>query len=330
MKVLLTDMRHCSIEEEKKKILCPLGVKIETVFSESEEELIRNGRGAVAFLVSYARITSRVMESLPKLRVISKYGVGVDNIDTEAATRFGIYVTNVPDYCIEEVALHALSLILVGVRRICFYAQEIKRGYWPLNLQSREIPRLSEMNLGLFGFGRIARKLSLYMERVVNHIYFYDPYIKDYDNKYGKCSSVATLDELFRRSQIISIHVPLNSETERVVGERVLSKARGIVLINTSRAEIVERKAVLKFMDSGGVLFFGTDVFWQEPPDFNSRRQMEFLKRDNVLVTPHIGWYSTKSERIVRRYAAMEVARVLKGHKPKNLVNKDVLYRQRR
>lgn len=328
MRVLVTDMRHLSIEEEK-KVLAPLGVEIVTSFSKSEEELISNGRGAAGFLVSYAMITGRVMESLPELKIVSKYGVGVENIDIETATRLGIYVTNVPDYCIEEVALHTLALILAGLRKVCHFAEEVKTKRWSMSPETENIPRLSGLCLGLLGFGRIAKKLSIFMQNLVESIYFYDPYIEDCESNPVRCSRVETLDELFKRSHIVSVHVPLSSETVGLIDERVLSNARGIMLINTSRAEIVVREAVIKSLNSGRVSFFGSDVFWQEPPDYGSRWQMQFLQRDDVLVTPHVGWYSRESEKVVRRSAAMEIARVIKRQTPKNLINKDVLSRPR-
>ncbi len=328
MKVLVTDMRHLSIEEEE-KVLAPLGVKIDTTFSESEEDLIRNGKGAIAFLASYAEITRRVMESLPELKIISKYGVGVDNIDIEAATNLGIFVTNVPDYCVEEVALHTLSLILVGLRRVCYYGGEVKGKRWNVNIENENIKRLSLLSLGLLGFGRIARRLSLYMESLVKDIYFYDPFIKSYNRDLNNFYALRSIDELFKRAHIISIHIPLNENTERLVDERVLSEAQGIILVNSSRAEIVDRMAVMKSLESGEVLFFASDVFWEEPPNFKDMSQLKFLQRRDVLITPHIGWYSKESERLLRRSAAMEVARVIKGYKPKNLVNRDVLYHTR-
>jgi D-3-phosphoglycerate dehydrogenase len=143
MKILITDMRHASAAEER-KVLEPMGVEVDTTFCADEEDLIRNGRGAVGLLVSCARVSRRVLEALPGLKVVVKYGVGVDNIDIPAARSVGVAVANVPDYCVQEVALR----------------------------------RPSSVCLGLLGFGRIARQLASYAAPMVSRTVFFDPHVQ--------------------------------------------------------------------------------------------------------------------------------------------------------
>lgn len=320
MKVLVTDRRHASLEEEK-KVLEPLGVEVVDGLCQTEEDLINKGKGAVGFLVSYARVTERVMEALPELSIIVKYGVGVDNVDLEAARRLGKYVANVPDYGIEEVALQALSLILVGLRKTCYFGGEVRRKNWIENPDTEIIYRLSRQNLGLVGFGRIARKLGFFMENLVDKIYFYDPYLKELPDLSDKYQSLESLSGIFSKAKLVSIHAPLTSATRGMINQESLSRAEEVILVNTSRADIIDRSALEDALNAQKVIFYGADVFWGEPPDFQDPEIDRFLKRKDVLVTPHVGWYSRESEKDLRRKAAEEVARVIKGSKPLNLVN---------
>lgn len=320
LKVLITDMRHSSIAEEK-AVLEPAGVTIDTTFSETEEDLIKNGQGALGFLVSYAQVTRKVMEALPELKVVVKYGIGVDNIDIQAATELGKYVANVPDFCIEEVALQALSLVSSGLRMTHFFGGEVKKRHWLEDVTSEAIERPSLLNLGLVGFGKIARKFASYMENIVSKIYYFDPYISEFDGGKEQYERIADLTELFKRCQIISLHPPLTSETRGIVNREILSHAKDIILVNTSRGGVIEKCGLEYALDAGNVKFFGADVYWEEPPDFDDPWNTSFLNRKNVYVTSHVGWYSRASEREVRRKAAEEILRVIQGKKPLNLVN---------
>ncbi|MBP9015511.1 MAG: C-terminal binding protein [Candidatus Atribacteria bacterium] len=320
MKVLVTDRRHASLEEEK-KVLEPLGVEVVDGLCQTEEDLINKGRGAVGFLVSYAQITERVMKALPDLSIIVKYGVGVDNIDLGAARRLGKYVANVPDYSTEEVALQALSLLLVGLRKACYFGGEVRSRNWIENPDTEVIYRLSSQNLGLVGFGRIARKLGFFMESLINKIYFYDPYIKELPDKSSKYQSVESLPDVFSQAKLVSIHAPLNPTTRGMIDKNSLSQAKEVILVNTSRADIIDRLALEEALNSQKVIFYGADVFWGEPPNFQDPWVDRFIKRKDVLITPHVGWYSIESEKDLRRKAAEEVVRVIKGDKPLNLIN---------
>lgn len=321
IKVLVTDMRHASVAEEK-AVLEPAGAIVDTTFSATEEELIKHGQGAIGFLVSYARVTREVMEALPELKIIVKYGIGVDTIDLKAATELGKYVANVPDYCVEEVALHALSLATDGLRMTHFFAENVKNQRWIEDSSRFVIDRPSSLTLGLVGLGKLARKFAAYMQPLVSQIAYFDPYIANSDPEAQRYMRVDSLADLFETCQIISLHTPLNAETRNMINNDVLSHAQNVILINTSRGGVIEKQALVQALDSGKVKFFGADVYWEEPPDFTDPWNRDFLQRDNVYVTSHVASQSRVSEKELRRKAAQEVLRVIQGGKPLNLVNR--------
>jgi D-3-phosphoglycerate dehydrogenase / 2-oxoglutarate reductase len=316
IKVLVTDRRHASLENER-AILEPLGVDVVDKFSESEDELIENGRGAIGMLVSYAKITRRVMKSLPELKIAVKYGVGYDNLDTKAAAELGVYTVNVPDYCVEEVALQALAHVMNGLRFTHYFSAEVRNGIWAKDPAAIcTLHRPSGMTAGFVGYGRIARCLSGYLRPIVGSMKFFDPFVPSAEGV-AKCESV---EELFGACDIVSLHSPLSAQTKGIVGNGPLSGARGCILVNTSRAGLVDRTALLGALDSGKVGFFGADVGWEEPLAMDVPENAALVGRSNVSITPHMGWYSVESEKDVRSKAAMEIARVIKGGKPLHIV----------
>lgn len=321
MKVLITDKRHGSIREER-AVLEPEGVVIESAFCRSEEELIRRGRGAAAFLVAFAPITRRVMQSLPELELIVRYGVGVDNVDVDAARELGKLVARVPDYCVDEVATHAMALVLAGLRGLCRLSQAIKDGEW-INHPEEKLRRPTALTAGIVGAGRIGRRVGEMLQPLVGGISYYDPFApvgaagevhRSISREFHRgWQRVESLPELVRRSQILTIHAPLNEKTRDLIDAEVLAEADGLILINTARAGLVNREALEAALNEGRVRFFGGDVFWQEPADYSDPRTTAFLQRRDVLITPHMAWYSEESEREVRRKAAEEVLRFLRG-----------------
>jgi len=321
MRVLLTDMLHPHANVEK-SVLESHGIKLDTTFSRNEDELIINAREADGLLVSSANINKRVIENLEKTKVIVKYGIGVDNIDIKTAEEKGIVVANVPNFCIEEVALHALSLMLMATRCIHTSSSFVKNGIWQRDPSIWQIHRFSEKSIGLMGFGKIARKLGRYLEPLIEGpVFFYDPYIPQKDTPdVDKYVRIVSLEEFFTRCSIISIHLPLTKETYHLINKNILNFARGVILINTSRAQVIEKKALVEALKKGNVSFFGSDVFWSEPPDFQNMNDRLFIEDLKTVITPHYAWYSEESEIDVRRKAAEEVLRVLLGKEPLNRI----------
>ena len=321
MKVLITDMRHARATEEE-KVFRDSGLKLDTTFSKNEDELIEHGKGAFGFLVSYANVTRRVMESLPELKVIVKYGIGVDTIDLQAATDLGKYVVNLPDYCTEEVALQALGFILNGIRMIPLFSDKVKSGQWQADPEPVIRYRLSQESLGFVGFGRIARLLASYMKGMVREVLFFDPYLPEGEAGYER---VRDLGLLFERSRIVSVHAPLTEASRGLVNKEVIARANDAILVNTSRGGLIDPEAVAWGLDTGKLSFFGSDVGWKEPLDFEDPTTRRLLADSRVQVTPHVGWCSAESARSARRLAAEEVLRVYRGGLPLNVVNREVL-----
>jgi D-3-phosphoglycerate dehydrogenase len=315
MKVLITDMRHGSAEEER-RVLEPAGVTIDATFCQGEEDLIRRGRGAFAFLVSYAAVTRRVMNQLPELKIIVKYGVGLDNVDVEAARELGKIVANMPDYCVDEAACHTLALILAGLRKLFPLAEAAKTGCWIEDPSAEKLNRPTSLAAGIVGLGRIGSRVAGYLRPLVGKILYYDPCLSSAASLPSDWESVDSLPELIERCSILSVHAPLNNTTHNLIDTRTLARANKLVLVNTSRAALIDREALESALVEGRVSFFASDVFWHEPPDYSDPATISFFKRPDVLITPHMAWYSEESEREVRRRAAEEILRFLHGEKP--------------
>jgi D-3-phosphoglycerate dehydrogenase len=271
------------------------------------------------------------LESLPDLKLIVRYGVGVDNVDVGAARELGKFVARVPDYCVDEVASHTLALILTGLRGLQPLGQAIKNGNWIKHPSEEKLRRPRSLTAGIVGLGRVGRRVAECLQPLVARILFYDPYVTTAmaaatgaaegdtaetigpQTGAGDWEAVDSLPELACRCQILSIHAPLNEHTHDLIDTRVLAEARGLILVNTSRAGLVNREAMEAALNEGQACFFGSDVFWQEPPDYSDPGTVAFLNRRDVLVTPHMAWYSEESEREVRRKAAEEILRFIRG-----------------
>lgn len=314
--VLITDMHHASDAVER-GILEDAGFTLAHAMCRSEDELIDRGRGVAAFLVSYAPVSERVLEALPDLKVVVKYGVGVDNIDRTAAARRGVVTANVPDAYSEEVAVHSLGLLLSGFRGIDRFSREVRGGVWNGDPSPWLPRRLSESRFGLLGFGRIARRLASLAAPLFGETVAFDPFVDAETVRRSGCLPVASVDELIAMSDAVSLHVPMTGETVGMVGDAQLQRAKRLIMVNTCRAVVVDRDALVDALDEDRVAFYGADVFWTEPPDMSDPTVRRLLAHPAVAVTPHSGWCSQPSERQMRRLAAEEVVRVLRGDPPR-------------
>lgn len=283
----------------------------------SEEEVIDAAREVDpdALLNQYAQVGTRVFEELPSLRAVGRYGVGFDTIDLDAATANGVQVMNVPDYCEDEVSTHAFALLLSCVRRTAFYDSKIKAGTWDWKA-GQPIHRLRGRTLGLAGFGKLPQQLAEKAEPFGFEVIVYDPYI-DHTvcEEYGV--ERVEFEELLERSDAISVHTPLTDETRGLFdGEAFAIMNEDAVLINTSRGPVVDTDALATALDTGEIDGAGLDVLPEEPPEGSA-----LLDRDDVVLTPHVAWYSEESIGDLRRETAADVGRVLRGETPKNPVN---------
>jgi D-3-phosphoglycerate dehydrogenase len=317
--VVITDYEFPDLEIER-EIFEDAGVDVVTTQADSPEDVIdvASEAGADALLVQYAQITSAVFDALEGLEVAAKYGIGTDNIDKESATKHGVKVLNVPDYCQDEVAEHALGLMFSCERKFPLFDAAVKSGTWDWN-QGSPMHRLTGNTVGVVGCGRIG---STFVEKARGFdfdVLGYDPNVAD-ETMRDRGVEPTSLEGLLARSDVVTVHVPLTDETEGMFDadafERMRSKA---ILVNTSRGPVVDTDALADALDAGELRGAGLDVLPEEPPG-----DSPLLDRDDVVLTPHVAWYSEDSIVDLRETVATDIARTLSGESPKNVVNKAV------
>ena len=320
--VAITDYVFPSLEPEQ-RVLAPLGVELRPQQCKSEEEIIALTQDADAVLNCYAKMTARVIEKLNRCKIIARYGIGVDNVDlVAAASRAGILVTNVPDYCVDEVSDHALALLLALARRIAVADGAVKAGTWDV-VSHAGIRRLRGQALGLLGFGKIAKALASKVQPLGMKVLVYDPYIEPALIARLGVQAVS-LDRLLAEADAISIHVPLSPETRNIIGQRELARMKPTAfLINTSRGGIVDEQALAEAVKAGRLGGAALDVLSVEPPPPDH----PLRQAPNIILTPHLAFYSRESVIELQTKAAEEVARALKGEPPRSPVNREVLSR---
>jgi len=313
-KVVITDYVWESLDVEK-KTLEPLADLV-ALKTKKAEEFLGEAESCDALLNTYAGpITAEVMERMPRCRIIARYGIGVDTIDLEAATRAGIIVTNNPTYCIEEVAEHAMALLLACARKVAFYDRAVRAGRWEVT-PGKPIQRLSGSTLGLVGFGNIARQVAVRAAAFGMRVLYADPFVKE--GQFDVPGKKSELDELLRESDFVSVHPPLTPQTRRMIGDNALSRMkRSAFLINCARGPIVDTDALVRALDEKKIAGCGLDTTDPEPlPDPHPLRG-----RENVIINPHVAWYSEQAMVGLQSGAPNEVRRVLSGQWPINVVN---------
>ena len=319
--VAVTDYVFSSLEPEQ-RVLAPLDVELRPAQCKSEEEIIALTQGADAVLNCYAKMTARVIESLDRCKIIARYGIGVDNVDLAAATRAKIVVTNVPDYCIDEVSDHALALLLALERQIASADHAVKGGAWDV-VAHGAIRRLRGQTLGLVGFGKIAMAVAAKARAFGLNVLAHDPYL-DAKAIAVRGAEAVEFDGLLAQSDVVSIHVPLLPETRNLIGARELARMKpSAFLINTSRGGIVDEGALAEALKAGRLAGAALDVLLVEPPPPDH----PLRNLPNVVLTPHLAFYSRESVIELQTKAAEEVARALKGEPPRSPVNPQVLGR---
>ena len=321
-KVVITDYVWESLEVEK-QTLAGLAT-IVAMKTKQPEEFLAEAADCDALLNTYAGpITAEVMMRMPKVRIIARYGIGVDTIDLAAATRAGIIVTNNPTYCIEEVAEHTMALVLACARKVPLYDRMVRAGKWELP-PGKPMFRLSGRTLGLVGFGNIARAVAARAAAFGMKIVYADPFVVD--GQFKEPGRKVELDELLRESDFVSVHPPLTPQTRGMIGDEALAKMKPTAfLVNCARGPVVNTDALVRALDAKKIAGCALDTVDPEPlPDPHPLRN-----RDNVIVTPHTAWYSEQALVGLQAGAPGEVKRVLSGEWPVNVVNRDVKGRNR-
>ena len=274
------------------------------------EAMVREYRPS-AILTCWAPVSAEAIEASARLQIVARLGVGLDNIAVDAATARGVLVTNVPDYCVEEVSDHAVGFALAWTRGLVLFDREVHAGRWsPVDARLR---RLGALTCGLVGFGRIARATARKLDAFGCRLLAHDPFFRE---DVAGVRAVA-FDELLTNSDIVIVHAPLNDGTQHLINrERIARMRHGSLLINVSRGGIVDTDAVIEALQSGQLSAAALDVLESEPAV-----PAELLRERGAMLTPHVAFSSDASLLELRRRAAEEVVRVLRGEAPRNPCN---------
>lgn len=312
------------IPDDAIKMLKPYG-KVAYAPSLLERDLIEVFRDADATILGAFQFKTSVIETAEKLKIIARFGIGVDNVDLKAATDKGVIVTNVPKIMAESVAEHTLALMLAAAKNLVVSDRCVRsdrwRKFWELGLGTE----LWGKTLGIVGLGSIGSKVAEKSKAAFNmKILVYDPYVKP--EKVKEISGeMAGLDRLLKESDVVSLHVPLTSETRHMVGEEQLRMMKkSAILINTARGQVVDQKALLKALTEKTISMVALDVLEKEPPIPDD----PLLDLDNVIFTGHIGSVTNEAFHRVWIACTKAIIDVFEGRLPQppaNIVNREVI-----
>ena len=309
-KVVVSDQVFPSVEIER-DLLSEIDAEL-LVGSGGIDEVLAMAADADGILNTYLPWDASAIARLEKCRIIARYGIGFDNVDLAAARKAGISVTNVPDYSVEEVATHALALLLSSLRRVMTADLSVRSGESSVD-SFGPIHRLSTLTVGLVGFGRIAKRIAAPLEAMGARIVGHDPYVGPGPDM----PPLLELESLLGEADVVSLHLPLTDETRGMIdSNRIGLMKQGAILVNTSRGPLVDLDAVLLALQEGHLAAAGLDVFDVEPLDPS---RIEGVP--NLIVTPHMAYYSEEALAESQRKAATQVIKVLTGQQPDYQVN---------
>ncbi|MFJ2621189.1 C-terminal binding protein [Glutamicibacter sp. NPDC087344] len=319
LKILITDCDHDSTEVEL-QVARAAGIELEVAQCRSEDDVIAAAAGFDGIVVQYAPITARVLDALPQLKAIGRYGVGVDTLDVPAATERGVLVCNVPDYGTEDVSDHAIALALTLARGTARLDREVRAGNFSLE-SIKPLHRFNSRVFGVFGLGLIGAATARKAKGLGYEVIGFDP-VREPGTVTEEGVAVVSREELLQRADVISLHVPLNTHTHHLVNDEFLSAVKdGAVLINTCRGGVVDTQAVVRALESGKLYGAGLDVFEQEPLPADA----PILRQPNAVLTPHAAWYSEESYTELKSRTVQNIADYLLGRTPRNIYNPDAL-----
>ncbi|MBD3182665.1 C-terminal binding protein [Candidatus Poribacteria bacterium] len=322
-KVAVTDYVFPDLDSER-ATLAENNAELVIAQCESVDDVISIARDADVILNTYFRpLNSQTFSELTKCKAVIRYGIGVDSIDIESATQHGIMVANVPDYCCEEVSDHTVASMLSLLRKLPLSDKRIRQGEWSLSYL-KPMSRIREMTVGIIGMGRIGRlsamKLSVFGVKIV----FADPNVSEEDVKDENLNlKKVSLDELAKVSDAILLHAPANPKTYHLLNSEYFKKMqRRPIIVNCARGSLIDTEALIEALSNEQISGAALDVIEGVPPFDPNNRLAEF---ENVIFSPHSAWYSEDALVDLRKLALDEVLRVLKGQKPKSLLNPGVL-----
>ena len=320
-KVVVTDLGYETYDPEREQLAVAGDVELVLAECETEAEVAEVCRDADGVITRLAPVGPDAIEAMEACRVISRYGVGVDNVDIPAATAKGIPVCNVRGYCDEDVSDHALALLLSCVRRTVSRDRQVRAGEWDIG-SAEPVYRIAGKTLGLVGYGAIPRTLHRKVAGFdLREVLIFDPYIPDEKAADAGVRKVS-LDELCRQADFISIHAPLTDETRGMIGPDQFGMMKSTaIVVNIARGPVVDTDALVNALKTGQIASAGIDVYDPEPPPKDS----PLFELPNIALTDHTGWYSEESQLELQQSAAKNVALVLSGQRPLYCVNPEVL-----
>src|SRR5215472_16398662 len=319
--VVIADYDFGDVEIER-AIIEGAGLELVAAQCKSEDEVIEVAQYAHAIIAQYAPVSAKVIDVLARCQVIARYGTGVDIVDVDAATRRNILVTNVPnDWCENEVADHAMALLLTVARKLRDYDRATRAGVWRWQ-SGQPIYRLRGRVLGLLSFGAIARAIATRAAGFGMQVIAHDPY-QTPDGILAHGATPVSFDQLIAQADYLMIQAPLTAETRNLIDEVQLQRMKpGAILVNTARGPIVNDRALYQALKEGWIAGAGLDDIEEEPAKVRDWKPTNPLfSLDNVIITPHAAYYSEEAIHTVRDFAAQEVVRVLTGQPPLSPVN---------
>jgi D-3-phosphoglycerate dehydrogenase / 2-oxoglutarate reductase len=314
MRIVITDCDHPDVEVER-RAAAEAGVELRLEQCRTEDDVIARCADADGLLVQYAPVTARGLEALPRLRVVSRYGVGVDTVDVEAANRHGVLVANVPHYGTEEVSDHALALLLTVARATARLDASVHAGHWDF-AAAAPLHRIAGRVLGVVGFGAIggavARKARAFGYRVVAH-----EVTAEVGGAADDGTPFVTLDDLLGQAHAVSLHLPYLPATHHLLDETRLRRMRAdALLVNTARGGLVDTAALVRVLDDGHLAGAALDVLESEPPAPDD----PVVRHPRIVVTPHTGWYSEESVTVLKETCVRNALDALQGREVTNAV----------
>jgi D-3-phosphoglycerate dehydrogenase len=320
LKIVITDYRFPDVEQERRAVVAAGGTLVagQAVNEEQVAELCKDADGV---LNARAPVTRRAIAAMERCRVIVRYGIGVDTIDIPAATERGIYVANVPDYCLDEVSDHALALLMMLSRQMIPSIALAREDTWPVS-KMPPLQRLRGQTCGLVGCGRIGSLLAGKGFALGMSVIIHDPYMSA-ERANGMKAELVSLDELLARADFVSLHAPLTEETRHLFGAAAFAKMKkNASIINTARGGLIDEVALIAALDAGQIFGAGLDVMESETAVTPVRAAL--VRHPKIIVTAHTAWLSQQARALLQLRAIEQVLACLRGEKPYGLVNREL------